>query len=131
MFDYSEDSRKLILSMNNLNIFTTLLIYYKKGFIMCIPHSCVCVTARLFWNNPKDHMLMCFDYTAVFNSLLFTYIHSFTYNKDYYISPLLSCVFYTYFFSMHFKNINQEKFSIYAHTLTYLIGNIGTILTFS
>ena len=131
MFHYSDANRKLVLSINNLNIFTTLYVFYKEDLLVAIPHCAVCVTSILFWNDIHNTMLMYFDYIAVVNSLLFTYIHSFTYEKDYYITPMLSCVFYTYFLSMHFKNVNQENLSIYMHTLTYLIGNIGTILTFA
>ena len=131
MMRYSDTHCKLILSMNNLNIFTTLFIFIKHGLFTAIPHLMVCVTSILFWSNPMDKTLMYIDYTFVFNSILFSYINSFIYGREHYITPLLFCVFYSYFFSIHFKNINDEKLSIYCHTATYLIGNIGTVLIFA
>ena len=34
---YRKDNSNFILSMNGLNIFTTLFIYYKKGFYHVFP----------------------------------------------------------------------------------------------
>ena len=128
---YTKENCNLILSMNNLNIFATLYICFKKGWIISLPHLAVCISSILFWSNPQNTRLMYMDYIIVLNSVIFTYIHSIIYNRDYYITPLLSCVFYSYFFSIYLKNIKRQNLCIYAHTLTYLIGNIGTILTFA
>ena len=128
---YSKDNCNLILSMNNLNVFTTLYIFYKQGLLVALPHSAVCLTSFLFWNNIQNMTLLYIDYLAIFNSLIFTYVQSILNNKDYYITPLLYLVFYTYFFSIYFKNIKKENLCVYSHTLTYLIGNVGTILTFA
>ena len=60
----------------------------------------------------------------------FTYYNSFLYNKECIITQLLMVVLYTYIISMHFKNINGD-YCVYFHSLTYMIGNIGIVYTFS
>ena len=33
--------------------------------------------------------------------------------------------------SMHYKNTNNQDLCIMLHTITYLIGNVGIVMTFS
>lgn len=128
---YRKDNSNFILSMNGLNIFTTLFIYYKKGFLSCVPHGLVCISSYCFWSEPRNNYIMYLDYLAVFNTICFSFYRSIKYKREHIIAPILNGVFFTYFVSMHFKNKKNEDLSVYAHSLTYLLGNIGIAITFT
>lgn len=128
---YRKDNSNFILSMNGLNIFTTLFIYYKKGFLSSVPHSLVCISSYCFWSAPRNNYIMYLDYLAVFNTICFSFYKSIKYKREHIIGPILSCVLFTYFVSMNFKNRKNEDLCVYTHSLTYLLGNIGIQITFA
>ena len=106
---YQQSSCDLFKAMNGINLFTSLYIYYKHGFLTALPHSMVVVTSFFFWRNTTDSILMIMDYSAVGITICFTYYNSFLQQKEGVITPLLMCVLYTYILSMHFKNKNENN----------------------
>ena len=127
---YQQSSCDLFKAMNSVNLFTSLYVFYKHGVLTALPHSMVVVTSYLFWRKTTDAIMMKMDYSAVGLSICFTYYNSFLHEKEGVITPLLMCVLYTYILSTHFKNKNED-YCIYFHSLTYLIGNIGIVYTFT
>ena len=127
---YQQSSCDLFKAMNSVNLFTSLYIFYKHGVLTALPHSMVVVTSYLFWRNTTDAIMMKMDYSAVGISICYTCYNSFLQEKEGVITPLLMCVLYTYILSTHFKNKNED-YCIYFHSLTYLIGNIGIVYTFT
>ena len=131
MSEYTKSNISLIQHLNGLNIIATIYIFNKHHFYLALPHFNVCVSSFIFWSEPKNKIMKIIDYVTVFISLGHTYIHSFMNERDYYITPLLMLVIYCFILSMHYKNTNRQDLCILMHTITYLIGNVGTVMTFS
>ena len=127
---YQQSSCDLFKAMNSVNLFTSLYLFCKHGFFTALPHSMVVVTSYFFWRNTTNLILMTMDYSAVGITICFTYYNSFLQQKEGVITPLLMCVLYTCILSMHFKNKNED-YCIYFHSLTYMIGNIAIVYTFT
>ena len=87
MSEYTKSNISLIRDLNGLNILATIYILNKHNMYLAMPHFNVCVSSFLFWSEPKNKITKIIDYITVFISLGHTYIHSFTYKKDYYITP--------------------------------------------
>ena len=127
---YNKENCDFMKSMNIINMFTAGYIYYKRGLFFAIPHASVCVTSWFFWRNVENDFYKILDYSAVANTIFFTYYESFLRKKELPVSQILMGVLYSYFLSMHFKNIKNQNYCIYFHSMTYMIGNLGIMYTF-
>ena len=56
---YRKDNSNFILSMNGLNIFTTLFIYYKKGFLSCVPPMGLFVFLLIVFGVHPEIIILC------------------------------------------------------------------------
>ena len=73
---YNKENCDFMKSMNAINIFTAGYIYYKRGLFFAIPHASVCVTSWFFWRNVENDFYKILDYSAVANTIFFTYYES-------------------------------------------------------
>ena len=73
---------------------------------------------------------MYLDYLAVFNTICFTFYRSIKYKREHIIAPILNGVF-LHILLVCISKIKKMKTYVYAHSLTYLLGNIGIAITFT
>jgi hypothetical protein len=132
-FKYTKSNCSLIQSMNSINVISTVYVAIKNPnhIFIFIPHALVCISSALFWRNCKNERYKIFDYSCVFASLLYTWYWSFITKRDIVITPLIIVLVYLFNISMHFKSKNNNKLCIFYHCLTYLVGNIGLVISFS
>ena len=129
---YKKSNSEFIMSMNILNLLSTYYIYNKQGFIISLPHSCLCATSYLFWRNPRKDYIMYSDYFTVIFSMSYHFYNSITYNKDTVTMYGILLLFYLYNISNYFKYLNKnEEYAVYFHSLTYLLGNIGIVYIYN
>ena len=132
-FKYSKSNRVLIQTMNALNVISSFYIIIKNPneAIRCIPHTLVCLTSAVFWRNTKNELLKILDYSCVATSLLYTWYWSFQNKREIIITPAILVVIYCFNMSMFFKRKNRQNICVSYHCITYLVANIGIVITFS